>query len=73
MTDVSVAIFPIIILFVGILSIGLEVLIGVYVYRDSVRRGMNAVLWTLVSVFAPYLVGFIIYSLNLVFYRMIWK
>ena len=61
MTDVSVAIFPILILFVGILSIGLEVLIGVYVYRDSVRRGMNAVLWTLVSVFAPYLVGFIIY------------
>ena len=61
MTNVSVALFPIIILFAAILSIGLEVLIGVYVYRDAVKRNMNAVLWTLVSVFAPYLVGFIIY------------
>lgn len=61
MTNVGVALFPIIILFAAILSIGLEVLIGVYVYRDAVKRNMNAVLWTLVSVFAPYLVGFIIY------------
>ena len=38
-----------------------EVLIGVYVYRDATRRGMNALLWTLVAVFAPSLIGFIIY------------
>lgn len=56
----SIFVLPIILLFL-FLSIGLEVLIGVYVYRDAVRRGMNAVLWTLVAVFAPYLVGFIIY------------
>lgn len=26
--------------------VGIPVLIGVYVYRDASRRGMNAVLWT---------------------------
>lgn len=38
-------------------------LIGVYVYRDAKRRGMNAVLWTLIAVIAPALIGFIIYLL----------
>lgn len=37
--------------------------IGVYVFRDAKRRGMNAVLWTLVAVVAPALIGFIIYLL----------
>ncbi len=41
----------------------ISVLIGVYVYRDARRRGMNAVLWTLIAVAAPALVGFIIYLL----------
>lgn len=41
----------------------IPVLIGVYVYRDARRRGMNAVLWTLIAVIAPALVGFIIYLL----------
>lgn len=39
------------------------VLIGVYVYRDARRRGMNAALWTLIAVAAPALIGFIIYLL----------
>ena len=39
------------------------VLIGVYVYRDAHRRGMNAALWTLIAVAAPALIGFIIYLL----------
>lgn len=39
------------------------VLIGVYVYRDAKRRGMNAALWTLIAVIAPSLIGFIIYLL----------
>lgn len=38
-------------------------LIGVYVYRDAKRRGMNAVLWTLIAVLSPALIGFIIYLL----------
>lgn len=39
------------------------VLIGVYVYRDARRRNMNAVLWTLIAIIAPALIGFIIYLL----------
>jgi hypothetical protein len=35
-------------------------LIG-YVNRDAARRGMSPVLWTLISIFVPNLVGFIIY------------
>lgn len=50
-------IFPILILIV----FGIPILIGVYVYRDATRRGMNALLWTLIAVFAPSLIGFIIY------------
>ncbi len=46
-----------------IILVGIPVLIGVYVYRDAVQRGMNAALWTLVAVLAPALVGFIIYLL----------
>lgn len=37
--------------------------IGVYVWRDARRRGMNAVLWTVIAVVAPSLIGFIIYLL----------
>lgn len=40
----------------------LPLLIGVYVYRDAKRRGMNAALWTLIAILAPSLIGFIIYS-----------
>ncbi len=39
------------------------ILIGVYVYRDATRRGMNAIVWTLIALFAPSLIGFIIYLL----------
>ena len=41
----------------------LPILVGVYVYRDARKRGMNAVLWTLIAIFAPSLIGFIIYLL----------
>lgn len=39
----------------------LPVMIGVYVYRDSESRGMNAPLWTLIAVLGPAFVGLIIY------------
>ncbi len=35
--------------------------IGHYVYHDAERRGMSPVLWTLISVFAPYFIGLIVY------------
>ncbi len=41
----------------------LAILLGVYVYRDAGRRGMNALLWTLVVIFVPSLIGLIIYLL----------
>lgn len=56
------AIIPVFI-YMSIFIVGLPVLIGVYVYRDAVQRGMNAALWTLVAVLAPAFVGFIIYLL----------
>ena len=39
------------------------VLPGVYVYRDAKSRGMQAVLWTLITVLTPAFLGFIIYLL----------
>lgn len=41
----------------------LLVAVGVYVYRDANRRGMNAPLWALVAVLAPSLVGLLVYLL----------
>ncbi len=32
-----------------------------YVYHDAKSRGMSPVLWTLVAVFVPYLLGLIVY------------
>ena len=46
-----------------IVVVMLPLLIGVYVYRDAKRRGMNAALWTLIAILAPSLIGFIIYLL----------
>lgn len=59
MRFISILIIPIIML----ILIGFEVLIGVYVFKDARRRGMNAALWTLIAILAPSLIGFIIYLL----------
>lgn len=45
------------------LVFGLPILIGIYVYRDAAKRGMNAALWTLIAMCAPSLLGLIIYLL----------
>ena len=57
-------ILNLVVLFV-ILGVGLAlpITIGVYVYRDATRRGMNAAMWTLIALLAPSLIGFIIYLL----------
>lgn len=39
------------------------VLLVAYINRDAARRGMHAVLWTLLAFFVPYLIGMIIYFL----------
>jgi hypothetical protein len=47
-------------LFVGCLFAALILALG-YVYGDARRRNMPAVLWTLVALFVPNLLGFLLY------------
>ena len=44
-----------------LILITLSIFIGVFVYRDSKKRGMNPVLWTLLAIIAPCFLGLIIY------------
>lgn len=56
----QIAVIP----FVLILTIAcvlIPVLIGTYVYRDAKARGLNASVWTLISILAPGYIGFIAY------------
>lgn len=54
-------VIPLYLGFVVALFLVLPILIGVYVYRDANRRGMNAALWTLIAALAPSGIGLIIY------------
>lgn len=45
----------------AIIGLAIPVAMGVYVYKDANRRGMNAVLWTAVVVLVPSFIGLIIY------------
>lgn len=56
-----VALFPAFIVLA--VMIILPFIIAIYVYRDAKRRGMNAILWTLVAAAAPALIGLIVYLL----------
>jgi hypothetical protein len=47
---------------VGSLLAGLVLLTG-YVNRDAKRRGMNAVLWTILVLVIPHALGFVVYFL----------
>src|ERR1035437_1347754 len=47
----------------GGMVLGIIVLMIGYVYADSKRRGMNALLWTLLVIFVPKALGFIAYFL----------
>ncbi len=51
----------IVVLAASMLFLVIPIMIGIYVYRDANNRGMNAVLWTLISVFSPTFIGLIIY------------
>lgn len=46
----------------------LPLVAGIYVYRDAKQRNMNAVMWTLLAILAPFFLGFIIYLLERVNY-----
>lgn len=53
----------IILLILLFMLLGIMVFIGVYVYRDAQKRGMNALLWLLIALLTPSLLGLIIYLL----------
>jgi hypothetical protein len=46
------------------LAVAFYILVAAYVNRDSKRRGMNSLLWTLLVIFIPNGIGFIIYFLT---------
>jgi hypothetical protein len=46
---------------VGVALVGAYVLLVGYVCGDARRRGMNAVLWTLLAIFIPNAIGIILY------------
>lgn len=52
---------PLIILL--ILCVGVPVLVGLYVYGDAMKRGMDAAIWTLIAILVPMLAGFILYMI----------
>jgi hypothetical protein len=49
--------------FMGGAALAFFVLLVGYVNRDARRRGMSAALWTVLVIFVPYAIGFIIYFL----------
>ncbi|MHC1723579.1 MAG: zinc ribbon domain-containing protein [Aminipila sp.] len=55
------SLLPLIIL--SILGVGVPVLVGLYVYHDAIKRGMDAALWTLIAILVPMLAGFILYMI----------
>lgn len=52
---------PLIFIAILLLTIILPIFIGVYVYRDADKRGMNPLLWLLIVVLVPGFIGFILY------------
>ena len=55
--SILVSVIPLSLLF------AIPILIGVYVYKDAVQRGMNGALWALVVILTPGFIGLIIYLL----------
>lgn len=55
--------FMMLVMPIALLLLLVPLLIGVYVYRDARRREMNALLWALIAVLAPGLIGFLVYLL----------
>ncbi|GAA0182169.1 hypothetical protein SH2C18_45950 [Clostridium sediminicola] len=52
---------PITMLIFLLLIVALLISIGVFVYKDAPKHGMDPLVWTLISILVPNLIGFIIY------------
>jgi len=46
---------------IGLLFLFAAIGVGIYVWRDARRRGMDPLLWTLVAVLVPYFIGLVVY------------
>ena len=46
---------------VFIIMLLIQIFLGIFVYKDSKKRGMEPVLWTLIVIFVPNFIGLIIY------------
>ena len=47
-----------------VLYIVTTVLIGVWIYKDAQKRGMDALLWTLLAILLPSYIGVIVYFVS---------
>ena len=56
----TIVLVPFFLLMIVVLTI-VPILLGLFVYRDAKARGMEPLLWTLLTVFAPGFIGLIIY------------
>ena len=45
----------------GLFGLFIQVVLGVFVYRDARERGMEPLLWAVVAALIPYFVGFVVY------------
>lgn len=59
--ELGFSIFSILFVMCFFFSLLLPILIGVFVYKDAKKRNMDAVLWTVIAIFAPGFIGLIIY------------
>lgn len=46
---------------VFIISLLIQIFLAIFVYKDSKKRGMEPILWTLIVIFVPNFIGLIIY------------
>ncbi len=58
--EVTAIVAPIFIL-LTLLIAALPILIGIFIYKDAKKRGMNAALWTVIGILAPGFIGLIVY------------
>jgi hypothetical protein len=52
---IGVAFIPFVIIFI------IQIMLAIFVYNDSNKRGMNSTLWVLITILLPNLIGFIVY------------
>ncbi len=58
---IGFSIFSILFVIVFFLALLIPILIGTFVYKDAKKRNMDAVLWTVIAIFAPGFIGLVIY------------